>query len=458
MPKDWEKLAGEEGEEVTSSRLSRMLQLGRMGARVGASSLASKLKSKLTGGSAAEREEALREAYAKNARHMVDVLGKLKGASMKVGQLLSADPELMPDGFADELSALQRDAPPMTYMTVKRQIEEALDRPIETVFTRFDPEPIGSASIGQVHRARLDTGEEVAVKVQYPGVADSLESDLKSLRSMMTYGRAVVERERLDDWLAEIREILRREADYRLEAENLGRFHELLAEREGLRAPRPFPERSAETVLVMEFMEGEKLDDALQRMGEEERNEWLERWLLTFVWMFHELSEIHADPHPGNFLLQGDDLVMLDFGCVKSYDPSFTDGMLEILDCCWQDDHERAREVYLRLGFGVEGSLSIEDIDPDLLWEYHNIVLAPFLRDEPFAFEGWTPAMDGKMFMMRHPSFLKLVPPRDALLYFRMLSGIKGLLARFDARINVYRNAVDIARRRDVLTDEPLVR
>ena len=161
MAKDWEKLAGEKGERVKSGKLERMMRLGGVGAGVAASSIAGKFRNMIGGG-----DEALKDNHRKNAQRMVGVLGQLKGASMKVGQILSADPELLPPEFAEGLAQLQKDAPPMTWNTVKAQIESALDRPIEDVFDTFDPDPVGAASIGQVHRARLPAelgGHEVAV-------------------------------------------------------------------------------------------------------------------------------------------------------------------------------------------------------------------------------------------------------------------------------------------------------
>ena len=147
-------------------------------------------------------------------------------------------------------------------------------------------------------------------------------------------------------------------------------------------------------------------------------------------------------------------MAILDFGSVKRFDEEFADGILEILDACWQDQPERAVDIYTRMGFGGR-KFERDGIDPQLLADYHKIVLAPFLKNEPFSFRGWNPAMEGKKFMLEHPSFLKLVPPSDALPYFRMLSGVKGLLHRLDARINVCQMSIDTARRRGILTAEP---
>jgi predicted unusual protein kinase regulating ubiquinone biosynthesis (AarF/ABC1/UbiB family) len=445
---DWRDIDDEEGEEVPSSRFGRMFRLGSMGAKVGASSVASKLGSMLPFGSKEKRAERLVEAMEENAEHVAEVLGQLKGASMKVGQLLSADPELLPDGFSEVISSLQKDAPPMTYETVKRQIEQSLDRDLHAVFDYFDDEPLGAASIGQVHRGRLSTGEEVAVKVQYPGVIDALESDLKTLERLLVYGRVVVDRDRLQEYLEEVREIVLIEADYETEADNMRRFREILSDREGMRAPKPYPRWTTQRVLVMEYVEGEKLDEELRRRDGPTRQALLERWVETYSWLFHEVHTLHADPHPGNFLLEADDtMVMLDFGAIKDFDASFTDRMLEVLVACWTNDDERAVELYKQLGFSAD-SAQLDDLDPELLRGYHEIVLAPFLADGAFDFGSWSPTMRSKQYMLSHPSFLKVVPPKDALLYMRVLSGIKGLLRKMEAEIDVRSMAKQTARRR----------
>lgn len=449
MADDWEKLAGERGKSVPSSRFGRMFALGKMSAKVSASMLAHKASNLITGKNDVGDMD---DVYRANAAHIVEVLGKLKGASMKVGQLLSADPELVPDGFGDHLASLQNSAPPMTYVTVKQQIEDAFDRPIEVIFREFDPDPIGAASIGQVHRAVLDNGQAVAVKVQYPGVVEALESDLKSVSSMLAYGRAMIDRDRLDAYMKEIRDTVIQEADYEDEARKLGHFHELFKQIDGVRAPRAFPEWTRKNVLVMEYVEGTKFDTALLEMSPEDRVPLLTRWVETYTWMFHELFELHADPHPGNFLLEEDGtMTVLDFGSVKRFDERFADSMLQLIDTCWQGDSDRAKELYIELGFGGK-NMKWDQIEPQMLAEYHDIVLRPFLRDEPFDFSTWTPAKDSREFMLGHPAFMKLVPPAQALPYFRMLSGVKGMLVRMDAKLNVYEIAYKTAQRRGLLS------
>jgi len=448
MAPKWDELAGERGEDIPSNRWARMLRLGGLGVKVSASAVAHKLTGPLR--SKERRSRSTEQLHKRNADRIVRVLGELKGASMKIGQILSSDPDLLPPEYLERLSILQRDAPPMTYTTVKSQIETALDRPIEAIFQYFDPEPIGSASIGQVHQGRLHGGEDVAVKVQYPGIVATLESDLKNLGSLMTLARAVIDKRRIEEYLDECRTAIREEADYVAEAANMRRMYDALNGREGIAAPAPYEEWTRPSVLVMELVCGRKLDEALADMDgdRERRDRILMRWVELYAWMFHEYLSMHADPHPGNFLLGEDDrITVLDFGCVKDFDADFVDGILDILVACWDDDDERAAKVYRELGFGKDGARD-SIFDPALLREYHEIVLEPFLVDEAFDFGAWRPRAAIKRWIFRNPRFLKLTPPADSLMYFRVLSGIKGLMAKMDARLNVHRMALATAERR----------
>ena len=451
----WEKLAGETGEEVPSGRLGRMAKLSGLGVKVGASAVAGKLGARFLPRSKSKKRDIYKRRIEKNAERVVEVLGRLKGASMKVGQILSADPDLMPPHFSEMLTSLQTQAPPMTYNTVRQQIETALDVPIETVFRFFDPEPIGAASIGQVHRGTLMTGEDVAVKVQYPGILESIESDLRNLGSLMSLGRVMVNKERLDQYLEEVRTAVLEESNYEIEAENLRRAHEDLVVLDGVRVPEPFEEWTRKPVLVMEYIEGTKLDDALTAMGPgAERRALLERFIYIYVWMFHQRQELHADPHPGNFLLcENGDLAVLDFGCVKHFEPELTDGILKILDAVWGEDPERAARYYQEIGFGGKNA-DPSIFDADLIKRYHELILEPFIVPGPFHFGGWQVTAKAQRFIMKNPKMIKLVPPADLILYFRVLSGVKGLLTKLDEKVDLRAPAIEIAKERGVYTGD----
>jgi predicted unusual protein kinase regulating ubiquinone biosynthesis (AarF/ABC1/UbiB family) len=455
MAKKWEEVAGDSGKDAPKGRLSRFMKMGGLGLSVGAGTVARKVANKVLPGSEEAKKKAESKANKKQAEKIVKTLGQLKGASMKIGQILSADPDLIPPEYVDTLTALQSNAPPMTYQTLRDQIEAAFDRPIETIFQHFDPDPIGSASIGQVHKATLMDGQEVCLKIQYPGILESMESDMKNLSSLMILGRTLVHKDRLNAYLEECRRAILEEADYELEASKLERFHKIFADREGMRAPKPYPEWTRKTVLTMEYVEGTKLDEALLHAEKERRTELACRYVANYVWMFHELFELHSDPHPGNFLIDGNDnLVMLDFGCVKAFDPKFSDGILDVLVGHWRDDPEMCADVYRDLGFGREDT-SKSVFDARVIEKINEISLAPFLYDEEFDFSAWRPRVELQKLILKHPKVLKFTPPAEALLYFRVVSGIKGLLARLNVQANVYDLAVDTAIRRGRIKRRP---
>ncbi len=429
-----------------------MLRVGKIGVSIATSTAMGKIGGIFRGKES--REEANRKMVRQQAEKVVATLGQMKGAAMKVGQILSSDPDLLPPDFADIPASLQNESPPMTWLTVKSQIETALDRELEAVFSWFDPESLGSASIGQVHRARLHTGEEVAVKVQYPGILDTLESDMRNLRSAMTFARAVANKERVDRWFVEVRDAILAEADYEAEARNLDTFIEILAERPGVRVPKPIHEWTRTDVLVMEFIDGEKLDDALIRMGHgPEQEALLERFVETHSWLLHVRNFIHADPHPGNFLLDSEGRIcILDFGCVKQCEAWMADGILDIMVACWEEDDERAAQLYRDLGFGSRQREQL--YEPSRIRAYHEIVLAPFLNDGPFDFKEWdlTHRLNG--FLLKNPSFMFMSPPPEGILMLRLLAGIKGLLTRVGAQVNVRRMGMEMARKRGRLSDD----
>jgi len=445
VAKDWEKLGGEKGQRVETGRFGRAMRLGRLASRVAGSALKAGV-SRATGGEG----DMLALAATKNARQIVDALGEMKGAAMKVGQLLSADPDLVAPEFADQLTALQQAAPPMKFATVTQVVEDALDQPISEVFRYFDPEPIGAASIGQVHRATLFDGRCVAVKVQYPGIKASLDSDLRNLGAVLKLGRVFMTKERADAFVTEAREAILGEADYHQEGQNLERFHALLADQEGIRIPAPVLEFTRETVLVMEFIEGQKLDDALLAIDDRaERSRILQRFVGLFVHMFHDLFVLHGDPHPGNFLLTPDhEVVLLDWGCVREFRPEITDGVYQMLIAFWNDDMAELSRLLQHFEFGREGGRMPTE---DVLREYHRMILEPVAKNASFDYSQWTVHGRARAFVLRNPDMLRLVPPAELLLYFRVLTGMKGLVTRVGADVNLRALAEDGCRRRGLL-------
>lgn len=236
--------------------------------------------------------------------------------------MLSIDQGLLPPAYASEFSKAQYSAPPLSYPLVCRTFQRELGRGPLEVFDEFEPKAAHGASIGQVHRARKD-GQDFAVKVQYPGVADSIKSDLAVVKPIALQIMGVRERD-VRGYFEEIETRLLEETDYELELERAVRVGGDCAGLANLRFPRYFPELSSRRILTMEWVEGEALDRFADREESQERRDRIGQVLWDFYdFQIHKLRLFHADPHPGNFLVQGEDLVALDFGCTKEIDDEF---------------------------------------------------------------------------------------------------------------------------------------
>jgi ubiquinone biosynthesis protein len=247
------------------------------------------------------------------------LLAELGPTFIKLGQLLSSRADLLPAHWVEELSALQDDCPPLPVADVRRVIEEALGSPVETVFAELDPRPLASASIAQVHRARTHAGEQVAVKVQRPGIREQIDRDLALLYDLAKLLEAVVEETGISTPSAIVEEFDRtvhEELDFANEARNARAMREAAAGRDYVIIPRVHDELSASRVLTLDFIDGTKLNDVDAGSGHD-----LQKLARTIIEAsFRQLFEdglFHGDPHPGNILvLPGERIALLDFGLV----------------------------------------------------------------------------------------------------------------------------------------------
>ena len=253
-------------DDITSGRARRMLSVGRLTTAVGGSYLWQALKRPFQ--SEARKEETLLETHIRNAERMVAHSKELRGAFMKLSQLLSMRRDLLPAEALEVLSVVQSSVPPMPWERVREVLAAELGGPPEDRFRRFEPTAFAAASLGQVHRAELPTGERVAVKVQYPGVADTVRQDLKNVKALVRVFAGIA-RDAMrqdvnpEDVAAELEARLHEELDYRLEARNLTRFRALLADDPDVVIPRVFPALSTGRVLTMAFLEGYPIQDIM---------------------------------------------------------------------------------------------------------------------------------------------------------------------------------------------------
>lgn len=357
------------------------------------------------------------------AEKLVATLGDLKGAAMKFGQALSMDPDLLTPEVRQVLARLQNQAPAMGYEAVARVIQEELGAPPEALFREFDGQPLAAASLGQVHRAVLEDGRTVVVKVQYPGVGESLKGDLDSLGLIV---KTVSKASRAMDGTAyfqELREEFLLELDYRREARLCRAFAQSAARLEDLKVPGVVLERSSGRVLTLELLEGQTLKDwVLTAPPAEERFRVARQLIRAIYGPFFCAGEIHADPHPGNFMVMKDGrLGLLDFGSIKSFSPGFVDAnrrmFLQAVNLEPMDILGLSREV----GFTLELP---EAEAEELIHEVLRIAGRP-MRSHAYDFATCEINRDMRRHFTRNAaSFLKIRPPAEAVMFFRSTGGL----------------------------------
>jgi predicted unusual protein kinase regulating ubiquinone biosynthesis (AarF/ABC1/UbiB family) len=320
MSDKYDKAGGRRGKSrVSTTQTSRFLRLTGMTTSI-ATKLASQRMKRLfqSEEAAAESQEAMINQIGKE---IAETLGQMKGAVMKVGQIASQMKDILPPQVAEALSVLQKAAAPMPFTVIRRQLRSELGDDPDKLFKRFDEQPFAAASIGQVHRAETLDGREVVVKVQYPAVRESIDSDMRHLRRILRLGGLLkVSAEVLDALFLEIKQQLQEELDYRQEAEHLREFKAFHADQPWIVIPDVIDELTSDKVLTLSYEPGDDLDTLANNPAydQELRNLLGMRLFDTIGDEIFRLHAVHCDPHPGNFAFRTDgSLVMYDFGAIK---------------------------------------------------------------------------------------------------------------------------------------------
>lgn len=306
----------------------------------------------------------LRATHLRNAKRIERTICELQGLFIKVGQVISIMTNFLPEEFRRQLEGLQDHVPPRPYPDIAARIREELGGEPEAVFASFDKVPIASASIGQVHRARLHTGEDVAVKVQYPDIDEIVKGDLRTLRRIFRIVQWFVPYQGLDDVYREIRGIVLAELDFRAEADNGDRIAANFTDRPDVAFPRVVRDRSTARVLTTRFEAGVKISDGAgtKQLGLDRRA--LARQVVeVYCQQIFTDGVYHADPHPGNLLVRpaasGDgaaELVFLDFGAVATISPEFRQGIIELVQGGLTRDTPRIVRAMRQMGFVARGA------------------------------------------------------------------------------------------------------
>ncbi len=305
-------------DRIPISKVERATNLVQTGAKVGVNYL-KYYGSKLTTTEVIARAKLNED----NAEDIYDGLKKLKGSALKVAQMLSMEKSMLPQAYVEKFSLSQFSVPPLSPALVLRTFKKYFGKSPQEVFDHFDAQSVNAASIGQVHKA-LKNDKQLAVKIQYPGVANSIGSDL-ALVKPIAIKMFNIRGKDSDKYFKEVENKLMEETNYRLEIEQSLEMVAACGHIPNLLFPNYYPEFSSDKILTMDWMKGEHLSEYVIHDNKQEDLDKLGQALWDFyMYQIHVLKKVHADPHPGNFLIsENNELIALDFGCVKIIPDSF---------------------------------------------------------------------------------------------------------------------------------------
>ena len=355
----------------------------------------------------------------------------MRGVIIKVCQAIATRSDVFPKPFVEILKQCHDAVPPQPYAVIKGVVEEQLDKPLDAVFAEFDREPLASASLAQVHRARLHDGRQVAVKVQYPGLDQLVRTDLANVRrACRVYEYFDPQPIELLPLLTEITRHLAMELDFRREADNADRVREIFPPGDGVIVPEVYREWSSEKVLTMELVDGIKITDAeaLEAAGLDLELV-VQDLMQIFVRMIFAAGFFQADPHPGNLMVQPNrDIVVLDYGLSKELPEGFGMGLFELLFSMMTVNESAMVRAFTELGFRTEDG----DTSVFLL-----IARRMINRSDTGKFEGeFTEEMTDELFEAIRENPLVNVPT-DFVLVGRVFSFLSGIAHTLGHRANV---------------------
>ncbi|GAA0872045.1 AarF/UbiB family protein [Gangjinia marincola] len=304
-------------DKIPTSKLGRTTEMVKTGVKIGGNYL--KYYGKKAINPSLDKEQLNED----NAADIYDGLKNLKGSALKVAQMLSMEKSLLPQAYVEKFSLAQFSVPPLSAPLVRKTFKQYHGKYPEEIFDTFATQSINAASIGQVHQATLD-GKKLAVKIQYPGVANSISSDLAMVKPI-AYRMFNLKGKDADKYFDEVEDKLLEETDYRLEVEQSIAISEACSKIPTLKFPNYYKELSSERIITMDWMQGLHLSEFAKTDFDQETGNKLGQTLWDFyMYQMHGLKMVHADPHPGNFLInEAHELIAIDFGCIKQVPDEF---------------------------------------------------------------------------------------------------------------------------------------
>lgn len=394
------------------------------------------------------RRERLKRLHSRNAYHLRARMIEMRGMLIKIGQFLSSRVDILPEEYTTELSKLQDQVPPADISDIMKRVVREIGQPDE-IFASFDETPIASASLGQVHAARLRSGDRIAVKVQYPGIEEVIEADIRTLSFIIKILKTLYRRVNLDVIYSEFSRIIREELDYIQEGRNAEAFARNFADNPKIRIPAVYWEYTTSKVLTLEFLDGTKITDidAIDAQGID-RKETARILAGAYCQMFFNDGLFHGDPHPGNiFVRPGPEVILVDFGMVDRIRGPLREGLRRAFSAVVDRDSLAFVRALVDMGFMP----LTRNIQP--IVQFIDKIFLKYRDISPGEFKSMDIEEMGDDILEALQLSASIQIPNDFILFGRAVGMLNGLGSQLDPDTNIIEIAAPFAKR-FILTEE----
>ena len=373
----------------------------------------------------------------KNAENLSKMLGGLKGPIMKIAQLISTVPDILPQEYVKELTKLQSNAPPMGWNFVKRRMKNELGVDWIKKFYSFDKEPFAAASLGQVHKATY-LNEEIVCKLQYPDMLSIVEADINQLKLIFTLYKKIDKSIDTSEIQEEISNRVREELDYEREMKHIMMFEQIFSKNKNVIVPKVVKKISTKRLLSMNYLQGKKLLD-FKKNSHLDRKTIAKNMFMAWYYPFYNFGFIHGDPHLGNYSIDKNlNINLLDFGCIRIFKPSFVKGVIDLYYAILKNNEELAVKAYQSWGFENISKQLIQTLN---IWA--KFLYSPLLEDKVRKMQETNSTIYGAQTASKVHAELKKIggvkPPREFVFMDRAAIGLGSVFLHLNAEMNWYR-------------------
>ena len=427
---------------VPSGRFSRVASFSQLVGGVAGGMMAEGARRISSGESISARDLILTPG---NARRLADRLSHLRGAAMKMGQMISMDAgDFLPAELSQILATLRDQASFMPTRQLDKVLKEQWGNDWRRQFKWFNPRPIAAASIGQVHKAMTREGQELAIKVQYPGVAKSIDSDVDNVMTLLRVAGFAPPELEIDRLLSAAKKQLHEEADYHREGEQMELYRKRLEGEQGFVVPRLHQELTREHILAMSYEEGSSIE-VLDEEPPEQRNAVMTRLMRLVARELFEFGVMQTDPNFANYRYRREtgEIVLLDFGACREVDPDVSNGYRAMLEAGLEGKREDVLKATIDSGFMMP---IVAEKHPDRVNRMIDIVIGEMREDKPFDFgdRAFVPLLREEGYAIAQDKDTWAFPPIETLFVQRKVSGTALLGARLKAQVNIRRMVEDV--------------